>query len=107
MRQAVSESGISITKITKKAKFSRSSYYNHIEDPDLSYDVLERYGRAIKHDFSGEFPIMSSLRLEEEEIEYGRPDTLEKALQQLDRYREKYTELLEKYNKLLEERYKQ
>jgi len=106
LRQAVTESGISITKITRRAKYSRSSYYNHIEDPELSYDVLERYGRALKHDFSEEFPVMSSLRFEEEEVEYGRPDTLEKALEQMDRYRDKYQEYLEKYNKLLEEKNK-
>jgi hypothetical protein len=106
LRLAVNESGLSITLITKKARYSRSSYYNHVEDPELPYEVLERYGRALKHDFSEEFPQINSLRLEEEEIEYGRPDTLEKALQQLDRYKEKYYELLEKYNKLLEEKFK-
>lgn len=102
LRQVVNESGLSITEVTRRARYSRSSYYNHAEDPELPLEVLERYGRALKHDFSEEFPQINSLRLEEEEIEYGRPDTFEKALQELDRYREKYYALLEKYNKLLE-----
>lgn len=106
LQEAVNDSGLSITLIVKKAGYSRSSYYNHIADPELSFDILENYGKALRHDFSGEFPQMNSLRLEEEEIEYGRPDTLDKALQQLDKYKEKYFTLLEKYNKLLEEKYK-
>lgn len=102
LRETVNESGLKITEIVKKAKFSRGSYYNHIKDPELPYDTLEKYGKAMRYDFSEEFPILNSLRLEEEEIVYGTPGTLEEALQKIERLRENYSQLSAKYTALLE-----
>jgi hypothetical protein len=101
LQEAVLDSGMSVTMVTKKSGYSRSSYYNHINDPELPFDIMEKYGRALKHDFSDEFPELNSLRLEEEEVIYGRPDTLEKALYEYDRYRAKYITLLEEHKALL------
>ena len=107
LRDAVNERGMNITKLMKKVNYSRSTYYNHILDPDLPYEVLEKYGKAMSHDFSDEFPNFSGFRLEDEPAEYGRPETLEKALEQMDMYRDKYQDILEKYQKLLEEKINQ
>ena len=103
---AVAQSGLSVTNLVKRAGYSRSSYYNHIEDPDLSYHILVEYGKALKYDFSDMFPEMQGQMLEENEEIYGEPKTMADALLQRDSWKEKYYLLLEKHQKLLEERLK-
>jgi hypothetical protein len=101
---AVSNSGLSITKVVKRAGYSRSSYYIHITDPKLAYDIMAQYSRAINHDFSDDFPEMARYLLKEDEEIYGEPDTIEMAVKQRNNWRDKYYFLLEKYQKLLEEK---
>jgi AcrR family transcriptional regulator len=106
LQAAVSSSGLSITKVVKRAGYSRSSYYIHITDKLLPFDILREYAKALKHDFSAEFPEMGKLTVQEDEEDFGDPDTLEKALKQRNNWRDKYYGLLEKYNKLLEAKVK-
>ena len=47
LKRLVAENGISISKLVKKVGISRSSFYNHIEDPDLSVDILIKYGQVL------------------------------------------------------------
>ncbi len=113
LEAVMTEGRYNISAITKKARFSRSSYYNHIRDPELPLEIFERYGRAMKHDFSEEFPLIANLRLEEEETDYNRPQTLEEAQERIDflmekllKLNEEYRVLNTKYNQLLEQRHK-
>ncbi len=104
MATAVSASGLSKEEVAGRAGYTRSAYYKHIENPHLDYHILMAYGRAIRHDFTEEFPDMPKYMLEEPEETYGKPKTIEDALRLIEMWKHKYLELLEKYNRLIEER---
>lgn len=101
---AVEASGLNKKEAAGKAGYTRSAYYKHIENPDLDYHILMAYGKAIKHDFTEEFPDMPKYLLEEPEETYNKPRTLEDAIRILEQWKNKYLELLEKYNRLIEEK---
>ena len=106
LEEAVKKSGISITALADKVGYSRSAYYKHIIDAYLPFDILEQYGKVLKHDFSIDLPEMKKLRFEEDPEEYAQPTSIEQAVQQRDYWRNKYYGLLEKHQQLLEERLK-
>ena len=99
---AVEATGLNKEDVAKKAGYSRSAYYKHIENPDLDFYILMAYGKAIKHDFTDEFPEMPKYMLEEPDEIYGRPKTLDEAVKLLEQWKNKYLELLEKYKHLIE-----
>jgi len=101
---AVEASGLGKEEAAKKAGYTRSAYYKHIENPNLDYHILISYGRAIKYDFTEEFPNMPRYMMEEPDEVYGKPKTLEEAMRLMDIWKNKYLELLEKYNRLIEEK---
>lgn len=101
---AVEATGLNKQKVAVKAGYSRSSYYKHIREPLLGYHILIAYGRAIKHDFTEEFPDMPKYVLEDPEENYGKPVSIEEVTRQRDQWKDKYLELLERYNYLIEQR---
>jgi hypothetical protein len=103
LRNAVRNSDLRITQVVKRAGYSRASYYKHIEDPHLTYDILIAYGKAIKYDFSKELPDMDKYIIEDPAANYAHL-TFDEVLLQRDQWRDKYYDLLEKYHKLIEER---
>ncbi len=97
-------SDLNITIITNRAGYNRSSYYNHILKPDLSFTILTKYGKALGHDFSRELPeIQPYMRLDEPTPGYQTNLTTEELIKQRDLWKDKYLELLEKYNRLIED----
>ena len=102
LQAAVSKSDLRITQITKRAGYSRSSYYHHISDPSLSYDILETYGKVINYDFKEDFPDMQKYMMQDPTEDYGKL-TLEEAVNKYHLCNEKYVALFEKYTSLLEE----
>src|ERR1700730_508286 len=77
---AVEATGLNKRDVAGKAGYSRSSYYKHIDNPKLEFHILTAYGKAIKHDFTEEFPEMPKYILEDPVESYGQPSTLEEAL---------------------------
>lgn len=104
LETAVKASGLGIEEAAKKAGYTRSAYYKHKDDPNLDYHILILYGKAIKYDFTEEFPDMPKYLMEEPEEGYSKPRTLEDALKLLEQWKNKYLELLEKYNRMMEEK---
>jgi len=105
LQQYVEESGLSVTQLTKRVGYSRSSYYNHINDANLPIDILLKYGKVIKHDFFVDFPELMSNVLYEPHTDFAslsNAETIEEAIKQRDTWKEKYFELLEKYHLLKE-----
>ncbi|MCG2418261.1 hypothetical protein K8089_04440 [Aequorivita sp. F47161] len=98
LKNAIKNSGIAVKVAANKAGYSRSSYYKHIEQANLSLHILIQYGKNLEIDFSKDIPGINSI----DYTEAGRPTTLKEALKQIDVLKEKYYLLLEKYNKLLE-----
>jgi len=101
---AVEASGLGKEEAARRAGYTRSAYYKHIENPNLDDHILIAYGKAIKYDFTEEFPGMPKYMMEEPEEVYGRPKTMEEANKIIDLWKNKYLELLEKYNRLIEDR---
>jgi len=101
---AVETTGLNKKDVANKAGYTRSAYYKHKENPNLDYRILTAYGKAIKYDFTEEFPDMPKYVLEEPEEAYGKPKTLEEANRLMEQWKNKYLELLEKHNRLIEER---
>lgn len=106
LETAVKASRMNKEYVAKKAGYSRASYYKHIEVRDLPYHILAAYGKIIRHDFTEELPEMPRYLVEEPEEQFGKTPTLKEALRQRDHWKEKYYELMEKYNKLIEEKMK-
>lgn len=106
LKQIVAESDLSITQIVKRAGYkTRGSYYDHIEDPDLSFEILEKYGKALNHNFRDDFPSMPEYSFEEMPPPpyKSKPKTLEEALNVIEYWRNRFYEELEKNNGLLEQ----
>ena len=96
LENAVRESGIPLTKLTKRINKSRRWIYNAFENPNLSIEYIIQIGEIIHYDFSEVLVELkkfksSALKVhvtgEQENPEY---------------WKDKYLELLEKYNNILE-----
>ena len=103
LKAAVKKNKLKITQVAKKSGISRGTFYNHIEDPNLPFDILERYGKILGYDFTADIPEMAKYSLEEPVEIYGHPATIEEAIQQRDYWKNKYISLLEKHQRLIEE----
>lgn len=101
---AVNASGKNIEDVAVKAGYTRSAYYKHIKRADLDFHILIEYGKALRIDFSDDFPEMPKYLLHEPDEIYGVPENLEQAKTMLAQLKSKYTDLLEKYNLLMEEK---
>ena len=96
LEKAVRESGIPLTKLTKRINKSRRWIYNAFENPNLSIEYIIQIGEIIHYDFS-EVLI---------ELKKFKSSTLKDHLvveQEHPQYwKDKYLQLLEKYNNILE-----
>lgn len=101
LERVVKQSSLTIKQVASRMGISRSSYYNHIKEKDLSLDTIAKYGKVIGYDFSVEFP---EIKRTESFISTKEPSTLEEAIAERNTWREKYYSILEKYNKCIEER---
>src|ERR1700730_8983913 len=90
---AAAVGGLNKELIAKKAGYSRSSYYKHIENPNLDFHILIAYGKALKHDFTEELVDMPKYLLGDPDEEYRNPLTLDEANRQRDHWKDKYLDL--------------
>jgi hypothetical protein len=94
------KSGHSLTKLAEKLSISRNTLYNRCKNANLSYDFIMEIGNIICYDFTIDFPEMKEkigLASVNPALQHGEDQSA--ALWRLEG---KYTQLLEKYNKLLE-----
>lgn len=105
LRTIVEENGIPISKLMKKIGYKdRASYYAHISKPDLSFEILNNYARALNYDLRQDIPEISNFMAEDPEMEYYMdPESLEEAIVLLGKLRIKFSQLMEKHLKLIEE----
>ncbi len=54
----IRKSGVSFAAAARLLKISRQTLYRYIEDMNLSFQVIEKIGKVIQHDFREEFPEM-------------------------------------------------
>jgi hypothetical protein len=105
VKKVVQESGLSISGLAKKINISRAQLYLDFGNPEMSFDRILAIGKVLKHDFSNDFkeipadlvslvndapnPYRGALNECQDRL-LSVQDQLIKALQLLDRYREKY-----------------
>jgi len=99
LERVVKQSSLSIKKVIARMNISRTTYYNHINNKDLSIDIIAKYGRVIGYNFSSEFP---EIKRTEAFINTKEPKTFEEAMIERNTWREKYYDVLEKYNTCME-----
>jgi hypothetical protein len=104
LETVVKETGANITRMVQRMGIARGTYYNHKNDPNLSFEQLAEYGRVLKYDFAQDLPEMRKYILEEPEVPYTTPKTIKEAIEQRDYWRERYYKKVEEYNRLLLEK---
>lgn len=93
LKAAVKKSGFKITALTASAGYDRSSYYNHINDPFLPFRIMYKYSRALKQDFSKDYPEIKDF---EERSANATITTFEEMETDRNFWKEKYFELVDK-----------
>jgi predicted RNase H-like HicB family nuclease len=100
-------SGFSLTELSKRVAYDRTTVYRHFAKPDIEFPILIKYGKALNHDFTVEFPELSNYFSQiEEPINAYTTHTLAEALKERDIWKDKYIRLLEKHNALILKSYK-
>ena len=99
VERAVRQSGYSLTKLTIRLGKSRRWIYHAFENPMLPIETIFEIGRIIHYDFSDELVELKK---------YGNAISHEKEAEEklpgnsAEFWKNKYLNLLEKYNALLE-----
>lgn len=99
VEKAVRESGFSITKLATRLGKSRRWVYDAFENRNLSIDVILEIGKVIYYDFSNDIEELKRFKI-------NAQDSAQFAYQvdqtSAEFWKNKYLDLLEKYNRLLE-----
>ncbi len=94
-------SKLTIREITEKAGYKPPSFYVHVKQEELPYEILARYGKALGHNFADEFPEMSDYVFQDDQSFYNKKKlSFEELELEKDRWQSKYQELNEKYQTL-------
>ena len=102
IKNAVQESGYSVTTLARKMKKSRRWMYYIFDKPNVSIDVVIEIGKIIHYDFSKDIKLYTPTSTSTQYAHESRvfDSTTEEALY----WKEMYYSLLEKYNTLLEKK---
>lgn len=92
----VTKSGLSITWVAEQAGYKRGTYYTHIEKPNLSLAVLQRYSKPLGYDFTKHFSQKYQHGEDESFIPY------EELKKECEYWRNKYTALVREHDQLKE-----
>jgi predicted transcriptional regulator len=99
VEKAVRESGYSITKLAARLGKSRRWVYDAFQNRNLSIDVILEIGKVIFYDFSNDL-------LELKRFKVNAQDSAQFTYQvdenSVEYWKNKYLDLLEKYNRMLE-----
>lgn len=106
LEKVFKSSGFSLTELSKRVAYDRTTVYRHFAKADLEFPILLKYGKALNHDFSVEFPELASYfsKVEEPMAAYSS-FSLAEALKERDYWKDKYIALLEKHNALIVKSY--
>lgn len=102
VEKAIRQSGYSITRVAAELGKSRRWMYYVFENRNLSMDLILEIGQIIHYDFSKdlcEFKLTPKNLIEDMFKEYPRRIGDQK--KEIENWKNKYMDILEKYNKLL------
>ncbi|ABG61010.1 hypothetical protein CHU_3778 [Cytophaga hutchinsonii ATCC 33406] len=100
IKEAVNQSGISVTQVAKSLQVTRKTVYNIFDRVDVDNDTILKIGAIIHHDFSENFPKLVKNSTEDPQEKYNIRD-MDQLKADVDYWKGKYITLLEEYNKLL------
>lgn len=86
LKSRIKESGLAIKLIAERAGISSATIYRLYDVADVSFEHLQKIGKAIKHDFKNDFPEFRDKEAEENL-----------------NWKLKYLELAEKYIQVMEQ----
>jgi len=91
-----------LTALAEAMGYDRAALYRHFSKPDLEDGIILKYAKVLKYNFNYEFPELGQFTqtLNEPLADYT-PITLSEALKEIDGWRDKYIDLLERHNALL------
>lgn len=102
----IKSSGFNTSEIAKRLEVSRTTLYNRFEAAVLNPEFIFRVGLIIGYDFSDEFPELREwLKQQESQVlkKLASPYTQYESWKdkELQALRQKYTQLLERHNRLM------
>jgi len=101
IKNAVQESGYSVTTLARKMKKSRRWMYYIFDKPNVSIDVVIEIGKIIHYDFSKDIKLYTPSAAS---AQYASdPRAFDSNTEEIVYWKEMYYSLLEKYNTLLEQ----
>lgn len=95
IEKIIRREGHSLTDVAKALGVNRRSIYNWFLQPRLKPEIIIRIGQAVSHDFSIEFPAL----FVSADFNAATADAMP---EEINIWKEKYLDLLERYNFLLE-----
>lgn len=102
IKQAVEDSGYSVTALAKRLKKSRRWMYYIFDKPNVSIDIVIEIGKIIHHDFSNDIKLYAP---NYSATQYANESRVFSNITDESMYwKEMYYNLLEKYNAILEEK---
>jgi hypothetical protein len=102
LEKAVRDSGMPLTKLTQRLKKSRRWIYNAFENPNVSIDYILEIGKIIHHDFSDDIIELKKYRNMAAALHLEENQDDSESNKSVEYWKNKYLNLLEKYNLLLE-----
>lgn len=103
LEKAVRDSGMPLTKLTKKLSRSRRWIYNAFENPNVSIEYILEIGKIIHHDFTDDISELKKYRTMTSEVLTEEKTQKERNCEDSTEFwKNKYLGILEKYNILLE-----
>ena len=101
IKEAVQESGMTVTQVAKGLRVTRKTVYNIFERMDVDNATILKIGAIIHHDFSEKFPKLKTFFITEDPQEKYNTRDVSQLRTEVDYWKGKYITLLEEYNKLL------
>lgn len=102
LKKLIDEGDVPISRIAKQLNVDRSTIYRSYEKATLSIEFLLKIGKAINKDMSVYFPEVIQA-IQEPPVNYNAPKSYSELLNESKYWQDKYIDILEKYNKLLNE----
>ena len=98
VEDVIRKSGFSLKKLSERLGISRNTLYNRFREAELSYRFIRAVGNIIHYNFEIDF---AELHEETNEISERPLSYIDRDAVELLSLEKKYTDLLERYNKLL------
>lgn len=99
IKNAIKKSGFKVKILAERLNKSRTYIYDLYEEPLVDIETMSIIGKIIGHDFSSDLNVTDKRLLS---IVNETPVTYNDCIKQIDEWKTKYIDLLEKYNELLD-----